>query len=548
MTETLIHNLLIILSAGLLAAVVCRRLNVSVLIGYLVVGAVLGQGVLGWVSDGDHQLEQFAEAGVFLLLFSIGLEFSLDDLKRLGRNLVIGGAAQMLLVALPLIALLMWLGMEWASAVLIASAVAFSSTVLVFKTLSEWGQSEQPHGRRAIGILLFQDAALVPLLLLVPLLTGGSESIDAIAFVRLGLISFVFVVAVLGLRMLLARWVIPLFAAYRSPELIILFTIVLLGAVTLAAYRVGLPPAVGAFAAGLIFNGNRWTRQIDALVLPFRETFAAVFFVGLGLIFDPRLVWQDPVWMGAALVSVIALKAVAATISLWLTGMTIQRAFGMGLGLAHIGEFAFVLVLLGFESSVIAEADYRRVVAIAVGSLVLAPPLMKFGLRMVRAENFSDDTQVMSGHDSLTHRVAVVIGAGPIGTRLASQLETMGKEVCLLDLSPINLHPFAQLGFRTVAGDATDSMVLARSGVGEAYLVVVCVPDDQIALQVVRAIRKLNSSAQMLVRCRYQANVGRLRKAGAAQIVTEETEASLALLESLRSLDADPNFRGRDSG
>ena len=170
MTLSLVYDLLILLTAGLAAALICRRLSVSVLIGYLLVGAVIGHGVLGWVQDEEHQLAHFAEVGVFLLLFSIGLEFSIDDLKRLGSNFVIGGGSQMLLVAGPVTGVLLWLGLAWQPALLIASAVAFSSTVLVFRALTEYGHSQQPHGRRAIGILLFQDAALVPLLLMVPLL------------------------------------------------------------------------------------------------------------------------------------------------------------------------------------------------------------------------------------------------------------------------------------------------------------------------------------------------------------------------------------------
>ena len=457
MTLSLVYDLLILLAAGLLAAVLCRRLNVSILIGYLVVGAIIGHGVLGWVQDEEHQLAHFAELGVFLLLFSIGIEFSIDDLKRLGSNFVIGGGTQMLLVAVPVAISLVVTGAPWQSAILIASAVAFSSTVLVFRTLSEYGQTQKPHGRRAIGILLFQDAALVPLLLMVPLLTGGDNVAGPIQLLILGLTSLAFIIAVIGLRYLLAEWVIPLFANFRSSELVVLFTLVSLGGVTLAAYAVGLPPGVGAFAAGLIFNGNRWSHQIDALVLPLRETFAAVFFVGLGLIFDPQLIWREPALLLLLLPGMILLKALAAAVALRLTGLPTRTSIGMGIGLAHVGEFAFVLVLLGVDSGVLTEIDYQRVVAIAVGSLVLTPALMKAGLRLIRL----DAVEFESPTDRRTHltgrQQAVVIGAGPIGCALASQLETSGMDVCLIDLSPINLHAFAQEGFRTVSGDATTS-------------------------------------------------------------------------------------------
>ncbi|MGB7345157.1 MAG: NAD-binding protein, partial [Pirellulaceae bacterium] len=356
-------------------------------------------------------------------------------------------------------------------------------------------------------------------------------------YLKLSMVAFSFVISVIGIRFALSRWLIPMLAGYRSPELVILFTIVSLGGVTLAAYSVGLPPAVGAFAAGLIFNGNRWTKQIDALVLPFRETFAAIFFVGLGLIFDPRLIWNEPLSMAAALLGVIVLKAFAATIALKLTGMPIQRAFGMGIGLAHVGEFAFVLVLLGVESGVLTETDYQRVVAIAVGSLILTPSLLKAGLRLIHDDDVTSEELADSySHGGSHFNKAVVIGAGPIGRRVASQLESMGNDTCIVDLSPINLHPFAQEGFRTVAGDASDDQVLQLAESDQASLVVVCVPSDEVAIQVVKRVRVLNPPTRITVRCRYQANIDRLHRAGADSIISEETEASLAIIRSLTTL------------
>jgi CPA2 family monovalent cation:H+ antiporter-2 len=537
MTQTLIHDLLIILTAGLLAALICRWLHLSVLIGYLVVGAALGEGVLGWIANDTHQLEHFAEAGVFLLLFSIGIEFSIDDLRRLGKSFLIGGFVQMLLVAGPVTVVLMWFAMSWQSSILIASAVAFSSTVLVFKALSEWDQAQKPHGRRAIGILLFQDAALVPLLLLVPLLTGSEQVPGAMEYLTLALISAMFILVIAVLRWLLAKWLIPLLAAYRSPELVLLFTIVALGGVTLAAYSVGLPPAVGAFAAGLIFNGNRWTQQIDALVLPFRETFSAVFFIGLGLIFNPGLFLREPLIMLTMLASVILMKAIAATIALKLTGLSLRTSFGMGIGLAHIGEFAFVLVLLGWQSDVLDVSSYQRLVAVAVGSLVLTPPLMTAGLRLIRGEHALAESETTPLIMEPQSRRATIIGAGPIGGRMASQLETMGKEVCLVDLSPINLQPYTQAGFCTVAGDASDVQILVLAGVPEAALSVVCVPQDNVAVRIVREIRRINPACRLIVRCRYQSSVSQFSRLGVDVVVVEETEATMGLLRALSRFD-----------
>lgn len=533
MMGPLIHELLIILAAGLIAGLVCRRLHISVLVGYLIVGALLGKGCLGWVSGDRHELEYIAEVGVFFLLFSIGLEFSLNELARLGKNLVIGGTVQMLLVALPVAAFLLSVGIPLRPAILFAAATSFSSTVLIFKALTEWGHASLPHGRRAIGILLFQDVALIPLLLVVPLLTGGEQSVEPITYLLLALKSALFVAAVIVLNGVLAKWIIPTFAEFRSIELVILFTLVSLGGVTMVAQEIGLPPAIGAFAAGLIFSGNRWTRQIDALVLPFRESFAAVFFVSLGLFFNPLLIWNEPLFTFGALLGLILIKTVAATVALWVTGVRSRAALGMGLGLAHIGEFAFVLLMLGWEKGVISETNYGRMVTLAIGSLVLTPLLLKTGLRWMGSVPGTDETPSETSPLEAAGQKAVVIGAGPIGRQVTSQLETLGRDVCLIDLSPINLQGFAQVGFRTIAGDATEHSILKHASADEASLVVVCVPNDEVAIRVVTAIRDMNPEAYVLVRCRYQNNTAKLTKAGANGVVSEEAEASEALQRSL---------------
>jgi CPA2 family monovalent cation:H+ antiporter-2 len=534
----MVTDLLTILTAGLVAGLLCKRFGVSLLLGYLLMGVMLGDGILGWVSDDNHEIEYLAEAGVFLLLFAIGLEFSPQELGRLGRHLLVGGSVQMFLVSGPVLLVVLGVGMSWQSAILLAMALAFSSTVLVFKSLAEWGQTTTPYGRRAIGILLFQDVALIPLLLVVPLLMSSEQAVGLIAYLKLGLASTMFVASVIGLRMVLAQWIIPLLANYRSPELVVLLTLVVLGGVTLTAHAIGLAPAVGAFAAGLIFSDTRWTRQIDALVLPFRETFAAIFFVSLGLLFDPRLLQDEPMTLLVGLLGLTLLKALAATVALRFTGLTWKSALGTGMGLAHVGEFAFVLVVLGWESGIVSEADYHRVVCLALGSLVLTPLLLKTGLRWAETAEHLEEKQERLRISEST-RPAIVIGIGPIGQHIASQLQNTGWDVWLIDQSPVNLHGFAQRGFHTIAGDATDAITLGAAHATEAGLIVVCVPDDDVALRLVRAVREVNAGCCIVVRCRYTANERRLMQAGANRVVSEEVQASDALRRILLDVERD---------
>ncbi|OHB81035.1 MAG: hypothetical protein A2W31_10475 [Planctomycetes bacterium RBG_16_64_10] len=237
--------------------------------------------------------------------------------------------------------------------------------------------------------------------------------------------------------------------------------------------------------------------------------------------------------MLASLGCLVVVKALAATGALWLTGLRWRTAAGMGLGLAHVGEFAFVLVMLGWQQGVLGAPDHQRIVALAIGSLILTPLLLKLGLRWTEFAAETDETPFPARQLDQAGRHALVIGAGPIGRQMASRLETAGNDVCLIDLSPINLHGFAQAGFRTVAGDATDRATLELAHAEHAALAVVCVPDDEAALRTVRMFRAVNAHGFLVVRCRYRANMAKLRKSGADRVVSEEAEASNALLKIL---------------
>lgn len=531
LVANLVLDLLLVLTAGLVSGIICKRLGISMLVGYLVAGAVIGHGGANLMPREAQELEYLARAGALLLLFSIGIEFSLEELMRLSRYFFVGGSVQMVLVAVPVVAAEMLLGMDAKPAILIGTATALSSTVLVFKALEEWGQASSPHGRRAVGILLFQDVALVPLMLLVPLLTGAGEGPTAGIFELLAVKSAFFVAIVLGLRAAITRWGVPLLAGFRSVELVVLFAMTVLGGACLGAYWIGLPPALGALAAGVMLAGNRLSGQIDALILPYRETFAVVFFVSLGTLMRLDLLVHDPIVPVVGLVVVIGLKTVAAAGALRLLGLSWRASLGMGLGLAQLGELSFVLLLEGANQNVLSPLVYNRMLFIALGTLIATPELLKRGLRWAEASAQAGNDPV-EARQRFGRRVstALVVGAGPIGGQIASQLEISGIDVCLIDFSPVNLHPFAQQGFATVAGDAADPETLEHADVTHCRLVVITVPDDTVARQIVLAVRESNRDAAVLVRCRYQTNAVGIRRAGADAVVSEESVASTAML------------------
>ena len=538
------RDLFFIVLAGFAAGLICQRLGVSMLIGYLVVGTLIGGEAFGLVATRTEAIEHIAELGVLLLLFTIGLEISLDDLVRLRRHLLVGGIVQMSAVILPFVGFYILIraisgdAIDYRAAVLVGVAVSFSSTVLVFQALSELGEASTRHGRRAIGILLFQDVAVVPALLVIPLLTGNDAS-STEDMVRLVVVSLLIIPVVAGLRMAVRWWVVPLLAELRSPALIVLFTVALLGGVVYAIVQAGLPAPLGAFAAGLILSGNRLTGQIDALILPFREVFSAVFFVSLGLLLDVTIVVTSPIDTLGGLVLILVLKTLAATVALRATRLAWRPAFGMGLGLSQIGEFALVIIMAGVASGVVTSDDYQRVLFLVMASLLLTPLMMQRGLRLTDHELDESEQQAKQGLMDMDRGHAVLAGMGLVGGGLARRLHVLRMDLCLIDLSPVNLHGFASAGFSTLAADATDPAVLRKAGLEEAKLLVITVPSDAVAIRVAQAARSVNRTCPILMRCRYRGTADEVRSLGVHTIIEEEQtlESILSQIDNLELND-----------
>jgi CPA2 family monovalent cation:H+ antiporter-2 len=368
-------------------------------------------------------------------------------------------------------------------------------------------------------------------MLLVPFLSGGVPRILGSALAVLTLKTLAVLAAVPVGRIVVGRWVAPFLSRQRSVELVVLFSVIVVTAGTLIAVFLGLPLILGAFAAGLMLNGNRLTKQIDAVILPFRETFAAVFFVSLGTFIRFDTLLDAPLATAGTLVGVLVLKTAAAALALRLTGLSWPASLGMGLGLAQVGEFAFVLLSVGLDQDVIRPLTYNVMVFVAVGTLVLTPQLLRVGLRWAQRSPITEReiaVRLAAPRDDIPR--AIVAGLGPLGTEVASQLETKGYDACLVDLSPVNLHPFAQQGFRTVSGNASEVEVLRRADAPNCQLAVIAVPDDGQARRIVTAFRKLNTACPILVRCRYQASQEGLRRLGATAVLSEEAEMSRPLM------------------
>ena len=579
MSGLIVFHVTIIIVAGLVAGWVCRRLGVSILIGYMLAGSILGPGVLDItgsrqaeeantvtiasaivqqnvesetpisMDEGeinkqiiqhateDLALETVAEFGVMLLLFAIGIEFSLDKLLAMLRYMFVGGVAQMLLTGIPAAIICHLLGQTWNASIIIACVISLSSTALVFKSMEEEGIVGTHRSKATIGVLLFQDLALVPMLLLIPILSGGAMPTPEY-WATLVAKSLMFCAVVVIGKLTVAKIIVPRLAQLRANELIILFVLSILFGLCGLAIFFGLTPALGALAAGLILAENRLTHQIDALILPFREAFSAIFFISLGMLMDFSYVWNNPLPCLVAFLIIIALKTAAGAVALKMCGFKNRSALGFGLCMSQVGELAFMLLTAAYAAHAVPQGTYNTVLFVSVASLVLTPNIVHWGLKIASKEGdlvlSSDAGQVVAGQpknqkSALEH--VIIVGAGHIGSHLGARLETMGKSVCLIDFSPINLHRFAQEGFTTISGDASSPKILQKAGIDKASMVYVTVPDDMIAMSIVRSCHELNPKCTIMCRARYQLNIKPLQRAGAEMVVCEESNVCNTLLK-----------------
>ncbi|MDR1925461.1 MAG: cation:proton antiporter [Planctomycetaceae bacterium] len=619
----LLFDLFMILIAGFIAGVICRRFRLPMVIGYLLIGAFIGNGALNILqmhvtsevavdaklaanaagellpvaSDpqesnnaaiakitGDNidlqseeesngvafraehiVLDNLAHLGANLMLFAIGLHFSPSELAKLWKFFLVGGLVQMLGVIGMITGFVVLIGGDWKVGLMIGSAVSLSSTVLVFKSLEDMGQATSPSGVRAVAILLFQDVAVVPLLVVIGILAalaagavgGGADDVmpsrlasmmglgvdPQSQLLSLGTGSLIFVAVVFLARFIFVRYGVPYIHGLRSVELLVLFTMVLLIGISLVAFLLGLPGALGALAAGVILSETRLTTQITAVTISLRETFSAIFFVSLGALFDPSGLFVNPAFTILALFGCIFVKTFAAAVALRLLGLDLVSSLAMGLGLSQLGELSFVLLSNGLSVKLIDHNTYQTVLFVALTSIIFTPLFLNFAIRIMPAHLHNTDggddyIDQVHGERFAAHvkRKALVVGVGPIGGQVAAYLESSGFDVGLIDMNPVNLHPFAQHGFRTIAGNAADDATLKRIDAHNSTLIVVAIPDDLLAYEVVEAARKMNGHCLLVSRCRFKDNRERLIKRGADMVICGENELGIAMIKAVKKL------------
>ncbi|MGI8907719.1 MAG: cation:proton antiporter [Candidatus Sumerlaeaceae bacterium] len=547
-------QVLLLLGGALLLGTLAARIRQSAILGFLLAGTLVGPSGLGLVKEGSH-LALIAELGVALLLFTIGLEFSIGRLRKLGSAALLGGIAQITVTLLVVFLTARLFGLSARAAFTLGAVTALSSTATVLRILTDSSALERPYGRLTLGILLIQDVAVFPLALVVSIISreGGSAGEIAWELLRTLAAAGVLIAAFL----FLFNWLVPRLLNIRQWSLnrefpILLAIIVALGSAALA-HVAGISPAIGAFLSGVLLGESVFSSQIRADVAALRAVLVTFFFASVGLQFDPG--WTIAHWQIVLSVAICVIlgKAVLVWVVLKLMRARHDTALATGFCLAQVGEFAFVLVGIAAEGSVFDRDMMRLIVSVTIITLFAAPFLVSYApdlaghgvvlLRLRRKANATADASRRKEGDSVPIAEPaprsghiIVVGLGPAAQQFLEALSRNSPpQITIIDLNPRAAEVAERYGAQLHIGHAGHPDVLEEAGLEHASAVVITVPDPVTAVDVVLQCRNLQPKIRIIARARYHLYCQDLRDAGADEVVDEEYAVGHALAVALLS-------------
>jgi CPA2 family monovalent cation:H+ antiporter-2 len=546
-TNHIIEGVLILLACSVLAVLAFRRLHLPSILGYLLVGVVVGPHALGLLDDSEL-IHLLAEIGVVFLLFTIGLEFSISQFWSMRRVVVGLGGAQVVLSSV-IGALIAWLsGLGWAGAVVAGGALALSSTAIVVKQLDEQLELHSRHGRLALGVLLFQDLAVVPFLVAIPILASGQ--LDGM-WLQFGIALLKGMVA-LGIMLAAGRWIMrPLFhgvAAARSTELFTLSVLLVTLTAAWVTNLLGLSLALGAFLAGMMLSETEYRHQIETEIRAFRDVLMGVFFVSIGLQLDVSALMSLWPWVLLMLSGLIIGKGLLIMLLTRLAGYEPGVALRTGMALAQGGEFGFALLALALNRGLLSAENSQAILATVILSMALAPMLLRYNGRVAKAlfarsyikSRITQTRQLGWAAREVSDHV-ILCGFGRVGQNLARFLRGEGIEYVALDLDPYIIRDAWEAGEHVFYGDSTHGEILRAAGLSRARLLVVTFNEAHTAERIILQARKRRAEIPILVRTLEERDLDRLEQAGATAVVPEILESSLLIARvMLERLDVTP--------
>lgn len=524
---------LILLATAVLVVVVCRILRLPVMLGYLAVGILIGPHAFGWIPDAPST-RHLAEFGVVFLMFSIGLEFSLSRLKAMKRTVFGLGSAQVIATTLLVMAAAWLYGLDWRAGLALGGILSMSSTAIVSKMLVERAEINLPYGQQMMGVLLFQDLAVVPMLIIIPALASQPDNLSAtLGFAMLKATVVLLVLLVFG-QHIMRRW-FHIVASQKSSELFTLNVLFITLGLAYLTESAGLSLALGAFVAGMLISETEYRYQVEEDIKPFRDVLLGLFFVTIGMKLSLASIFVNLGWILLALTTLILFKALLVTLLARALEGDLGVALRSGIGLAQAGEFGFVLLTLTENAQLLGGQALQITLATMLLSMLTAPFLIQYSEVIARRFSSAEWTnRALQMHQIAIHSMAstghvILCGYGRSGQKLASILEEEKLRFIALDLDSRRVREAAAAKKSVVYGDAAKREVLMAAGLMRAKVLVVTYKDKHSALAILRHVKELRPDLPVIVRANDDTNVEALKNAGAAEVVAEVLEGSVML-------------------
>ena len=532
MSLFLLSELVIILAASVLVIFVSHKIKLPPVVGFLLTGILIGPGGFSLVKD-TRTVDVLAEIGVVMLLFMIGLEFTLERLKRIQRNFWVGGGLQVVLTTSAAVLVLVLLQVPAKNAVFYGFLVSLSSTAVVLKILSDRNETDTPQGRISLGILIFQDMAIVPMIALVPVLASVRAASPAAIIVRFllsaGAIAAVFAIA----RFLMPR-VLHIVVRTRIREIFLIASLFICLGMALLTSSLGLSLALGAFLAGGIISESDYSHQVVSDILPFRDVFNSLFFISIGMLLHTGDVWHSRAVIAGLVLSILLLKAVIVILTVRILGYDSRIAVLTGLALAQVGEFSFVLAGVGRVYGLLPESVFQAFLASSILTILAAPFLIQISPALASRTKVPAESkrrhlasEAEAGCKLQDH--VIVAGYGLNGRNLAHVLKEAGVDYVILEVNPEAVRAAAERGDPVFFGDASSRIILKEAGIEKAKAVVFAISDPSTTRRGVRAVREMRGDVFIIVRTRYASEIDELYRLGADNVIPEEFETSVEI-------------------
>ncbi len=539
MEVNILHDLVILFALSTLVNLIFTRLKIPTAVGYLVTGIIAGPHLLGLINN-QHNIELLAEIGVILLLFTIGMEFSLKHLLRIRRIVFFGGFLQVFLTAITFLLVSKFYDLNWQSGLFIGFLAALSSSALVLKLLQERSELTSNYGRTVLGILIFQDLLLVPLLLFANLL--GKESIDITSEILLLGVKTIFII---GLVYAGNKWLLPRLlhqiAAKKNEELFMMSIFLICIAVAMLTAELGMSLAFGAFLAGLMISESEYSHNAFANLVPFKDVFTSFFFVSIGMLLDVSFVIEHHQVVLLSVLLVLFLKSIIAGGTGFLLGHTFRGTVIVGLALSQVGEFSFILAKIGLDRAILSNYFYQLFLAVAVISMAITPFLMQVSIPLANLLlKLPLPDFLVKGLFPLAEMEIpeytnhlVIIGKDASAVKLSKMAQLNDIQHISIIFDPLLAKDKMQEGDTVVYGDAVNSPILHKAHVDTADIVVVSVGSIIPSLSIVEKVRQMNKQAYIIVRVKHIQNVEEFYHIGADQVLPEKLEIAIDLFSRI---------------